>query len=133
MPVMTGRDEREKLKRVSPFFDHYRASSHSMDQEKVECTRANGCWQGIASCTCSRVCGTGSLLSYCIQFDSGAHNHNQNGNYYQCCIHTVIMTMAIIVVLLFLFNRMMNVISMMDNFDANVISTQSWTIMPQSI
>jgi hypothetical protein len=40
------------------------------------------------------------------------------------------MTSATIVVLLFLFNRMMNVISMMDNFDANVISTQGGTSMP---
>jgi hypothetical protein len=41
------------------------------------------------------------------------------------------MAIATIVVLLFLFNRMMNVISMMDNFDANVISTQGGTIIPQ--
>jgi ATP-dependent protease Clp ATPase subunit len=41
MPVMSVRDEREKLKIVSPFFNHYRALSHSMDQEKVECTKAN--------------------------------------------------------------------------------------------
>jgi hypothetical protein len=41
------------------------------------------------------------------------------------------MAIATIVVLLFLFNRMMNVIFMTDNFDANVISTQGRTIMPQ--
>jgi hypothetical protein len=41
------------------------------------------------------------------------------------------MAFATIVVLLFLFNRMMNVISMMDNFGANVISTQGGTIMLQ--
>jgi hypothetical protein len=34
------------------------------------------------------------------------------------------MAIATIVVLLFLFNSMMNVISMMDNFDSNSISTQ---------
>jgi hypothetical protein len=33
------------------------------------------------------------------------------------------------VVLLFLFNRMMNVISMMDNFDSNSISTQEATVL----
>jgi hypothetical protein len=41
------------------------------------------------------------------------------------------MAIATIVVLLFLFNRMMNVISLMDNFDTNVISTQGGTIIPQ--
>jgi hypothetical protein len=39
------------------------------------------------------------------------------------------MAIATIVVLLFLFNRMMNVISMMDNFDTNVISTQVGTLL----
>jgi hypothetical protein len=43
------------------------------------------------------------------------------------------MAIATIAVLLFLFNRMMNVISMMDNFDANVISTQGGTMMPQYV
>jgi hypothetical protein len=41
------------------------------------------------------------------------------------------MAIATIVVLLFLFNRLMNVISMMDNFDTNVISTQGGAIIPQ--
>jgi hypothetical protein len=43
----------------------------------------------------------------------------------------MVITMATIVILLFLFNRMMNVISMMDSFDTNVISTQGRTIIPQ--
>jgi hypothetical protein len=40
---------------------------------------------------------------------------------------------TIVVVLLLLFNRMMNVISMMDNFDANVISPQEVTMLFESM
>jgi hypothetical protein len=43
------------------------------------------------------------------------------------------MAIATIVVLLFLFNRMMNVISMMDNFDANAISPQEVTMLFESM
>jgi hypothetical protein len=48
-------------------------------------------------------------------------------------IHRMVMTMATIVILLFLFNRMMNVISMMDNFDANAISPQEVTMLFESM
>jgi hypothetical protein len=62
-------------------------------------------------------------------------NHKQNGNYDQCCIHTAtIMAIAtIVVVLLLLFNKMMNVIFMMDNFDANAISPQEVTMLFESM
>jgi hypothetical protein len=40
---------------------------------------------------------------------------------------------TIVLVLLFLFNRTMNVISMMDNFDANVISPQEVTMLFESM
>jgi hypothetical protein len=43
------------------------------------------------------------------------------------------MTMATIVVLLFLFYRMLNVISMMDSFDANAISPQEVTMLLESM
>jgi hypothetical protein len=43
------------------------------------------------------------------------------------------MTIATIVVLLFLFNRMTNVISMMDNFDTNAISPQEVTMLFESM
>jgi hypothetical protein len=48
-------------------------------------------------------------------------------------IHRMVMTMATIVVLLLLFNRMMNVISTMDNFDANAISPQEVTMLFESM
>jgi hypothetical protein len=60
MPVMTVRDEREKMKRVSPLL----VLPTEWTREKVEYTRVARWydWQGFASYTCSRVCGTHSLL-----------------------------------------------------------------------
>jgi hypothetical protein len=121
-----GESEEESLST----FDHPRAF-HSVEKGgTMEYTREDGSIGKILLPIHAAETAEDVLkLSYWIQFTSRAHDHKQNGNYYQCCIHTAIMAIATVVVLLFLFNRMMNVISMMDNFDSNSISTQEATVL----
>jgi hypothetical protein len=63
MPVMSVRDEREKLKRVSPLLITTELPT-AWTRKKWNAPGQMVYWQGIASYTCSRVCGKGSLLSY---------------------------------------------------------------------
>jgi hypothetical protein len=116
-------------------FDQYRASFHSMDQKKMEYTREEGFALASYCFLHSHTAESVEKVLYClIEFNSTA-----------VCIvtittvtiismiHRIVITMAIIVVLLFLFNRMMNAISMMENFDTNAISPQEVSMLFESI